>query len=698
MQYFSVGGGSMFFKKEGFQEKKIGYDGLEYIIHLPPEGYVENKFEDGKLERRVPLNKGKAKKQQKWFRTELPEDWKKLRREEKKKQEANPGYVDPDLQKFRDQEWDRRINGVWILIDGESIYLTGLNYFFLNWFKYDFGNPEFRMIDVEFFYMIEYCNEDPKCYGLNFLGGRRTGKTAKMGVWLYDYPSSHAYSYAGLQSKNDTDAKKVFNTTVVDPWRRLPDFFRPEYNFDSKQSKKLEFKVPLKRGQQVLDLDEDDIEGLNSWCNFEDAGLVEYDGYKLHRYGADETGKTEKINIKDRWDKVKLCLRETRNGQRVIIGKSLQTTTVEQMGNNVNPFFDLWDDSDPKKRKPNGETISGLYNFFVPADCTTLFDEFGRSLRDESRKLIMSDREGITSQSSLMDTIRKDPLSIAEAKMVGAKGNPFNQTVLNTAEHNVLSASEPPYTVGNFVWDIPYEKARFDPDPIGGRWHVAWFPPEGKQNMVRNGYGNEKFKPDNEFAIFIGVDPISEGATAGSARKSSYAMTIYRKASDVDEELSETAIADYIHRPDNPEDAYEDNLIACWFYGCYAHIEKNKFDVNNFFVRNGCTAFVMKRPENTLSVDQKKNAETQGAGTSAGTEVINLWVNIAKKHISLHGHRLKLPRTIDQLKRFKPELRTHFDLVVSFGYAVTAADADYKPKAAPVEIGKIYAYRQTHGR
>lgn len=305
----------------------------------------------------------------------------------------------------------------------------------------------------------------------------------------------------------------------------------------------------------------------------------------------------------------------------------------------------------------------------------------------------MSDREGINDQASLMDTIRKDPLSIAEAKMVGAKGNPFNQTVLNQAEHSVLSAAEPPYVVGNFVWDIPFEKARFDPDPLSGKWHVAWFPPAEKQNRVRKGYGDDKYKPDNEHEGFVGVDPISEGATADSARKSSYAMTIYRKASETDAELSETFIADYIHRPDNPEEAYEDNLIACWFYGYYAHIEKNKFDVNNFFVRNGCKNFVMKRPENTLTVDQKKNRDIQGAGTAAGTEVINLWVNILKKHISQHGHRIKLPRTIDQLKRFKPELRTLFDLVVSAGFAVTAADATYSPKPDPVDISKIMELR-----
>jgi hypothetical protein len=685
----------MFHKKEGYTELEIGYEkDLTYKVFIPPPGYIENKFEEGRLERRQILFKDKKKSEQYWRRTELPIDYKKKRSEEKRKQVANPEYVDQELQKFRDQEWDRIVNGCWIMIDGEAVFLTDMYYRFLNWNNLDFGFPDFRFPDLHKFYMIERSIEDPHSYGVNMLGGRRGGKTACGGIFVRHLPSIKQHTYAGIQSKDAESAKKVFQQNVTDPWRRDPDFLRPKYNFDSKQSKKLEFKVPIGTGKKAMEDDEFEDEGLSSWINYEDSGLFEYDGHKLHRYYCDEPGKTEKVNVKARWDKVKYCLRN--NGK--IIGKALFTTTIDDIGNNANPFFDLLEDSMPHKLKDNGETISGLQVYFIPADCTRLFDKYGRPLREEARKEIMAERSGITDQASLLDVIRKDPLNFEEAKMVAAKGNPFNVSVLNTAYNNLLKMHPAPYVVGNFVWDIPFEKARFDPDPLGGKWHVAWFPPEEKRNMVRIGYGEDKFKPDNEFAIFIGVDPISEGATAESARKSSYAMTIFRKASDIDPDLSETVIADYLSRPDNPEEAYEDNLIACWFYGCYAHIEKNKFDVNNYFVRNGCKEFVMKRPENTLTVDQKKNKDQQGAGTAAGTEVINLWVSLLKKHIAQHGHRLLLPRTIDQCKRFKPELRTFFDLVVSFGFAATAADAPYKPKPNPIPINKLLELRAKQRR
>lgn len=681
----------MYQKKDGYIELGIGYEkDLMYTVYTPPIGYVENRFNDDKLERRHILFKDKKKADQYWRRTELPNDYKKRRVVEKKKKISNPEYSDPEVQKFIDQEFDRIVNGCWVMIDGEAMYLTGLYYRFINWNNLDFGYPDFRVPDLHKHYIIEWSETNPHSYGVNMLGGRRGGKTACGGNFVRHLPSIQRHTYGGIQSKDAESAKKVFQQNVTDPWRRDPDFLRPKYNFDSKQSKKLEFKVPLGIGKKAMDDEEFEDEGLSSWINYEDSGLFEYDGYKLHRYYCDEPGKTEKVNVKSRWDKVKYCLRN--NGK--IIGKALFTTTIDDIGNNANPFFELLEDSMPFKLKDNGETISGLHVYFIPADCTRLFDKYGRPLREESRREIMAERSGITDQASLLDVIRKDPLTFDEAKMVASKGNPFNVSVLTEAGNNLIKMAEPPYVVGNFVWDEPFGKARFDPDPLGGRWHVAWFPPPEKQNKVRKGYGDDKYKPDNEFAIFCGVDPISEGATAESSRKSSYAMSVFRMASEIDPHLSETFIADYIHRPDNPEDAYEDNLIACWFYGCYAHIEKNKFDVNNFFVRHGCKDFVMKRPENTMSVDQKIKQNQQSAGTAAGTEVINLWVNLLKKHISQHGHRLVLPRTIDQFKRFKPELRTLFDLVVAGGFAVTAADAPYQPKAAPVDVKAFWEYKR----
>jgi hypothetical protein len=363
----------MFHKKEGYIEHVIGYEkDISYTVYTPPVGYVENKFAEGKLERRHILFKDKKKSDQYWRRTELPPDFKRSRSDEKRKQLSNPNYVDPELQKFRDQEFDRIVNGCWIMVDGEAVYLTGMYYRYINWNNLDFGYPDFRFPDLHKFWMIEWSIENERSYGVNMAGGRRGGKTATGGMFVRHEPSIKNHCYGGIQSKDAESAKKVFQQNVTDPWRRDPDFLRPKYNYDSKQAKKLEFKVPLGTGKKAMDEEEFEDEGLSSWINYEDSGLFEYDGYKLHRYYCDEPGKTEKVNVKSRWDKVKYCLRN--NGK--IIGKALFTTTIDDIGNNANPFFDLLEESMPNKLKDNGETISGLHVYFVPADCTRLFDKY----------------------------------------------------------------------------------------------------------------------------------------------------------------------------------------------------------------------------------------------------------------------------------------------------------------------------------
>ena len=59
--------------------------------------------------------------EQYWRRTPLPEWWDELLLEEMKLKENNPKYFNPKLQKFRNQEWERRMNGVWFMNNGTQI-------------------------------------------------------------------------------------------------------------------------------------------------------------------------------------------------------------------------------------------------------------------------------------------------------------------------------------------------------------------------------------------------------------------------------------------------------------------------------------------------------------------------------------------------------------------------------------------------
>lgn len=274
----------------------IGFDDQETEVYLPPVGYVENKL-TGKLEKRPILFKSLPKKDQKWQRTPLPDNYEERSAIEKHKQQNNPEYVDEELDEFRAQEWDRRINGVWMAIGNKSkkpteyVYLTGLAYFYFNWWKCDFGYPNFRFVYLEVFYLIEWGLQNPKCAGLALSTLRRFGKTAILGVFLYEHASRTPNAYAGLQAQTLKDAKNKFFQNVVYPWKYLPDFFKPVYDYNSTQSTELFFRTPVPRGKSALFLSSKNDNALYSKIDFRESGETAYDGYKLHRYAMEEPAK-----------------------------------------------------------------------------------------------------------------------------------------------------------------------------------------------------------------------------------------------------------------------------------------------------------------------------------------------------------------------------------------------------------------------
>ena len=97
----------------------------------------------------------------------------------------------------------------------------------------------------------------------------------------------------------------------------------------------------------------------------------------------------------------------------------------------------------------------------------------------------------------------------------------------------------------------------------------------------------------------------------------------------------------------------------------------------------------MSRPDTTKKLTKKKSFITED-GTPAGTGVIDLYVNLLKRHILAHGHKINHPRLITQFMGFTVKGRTKFDMVVAAGYAEIAEDAPFKPKIKGVDFTGLY--------
>lgn len=112
-------------------------DGYLYKIQLPPVGYGIN-VATGELEETGIIKRSDIATENYWEREELPAWYEDKRGKEEMIQEKDAEYFDEECEAYREQEWRRRLCGVWFwnynpeTKKSEPQYLYGLHYMYLN--------------------------------------------------------------------------------------------------------------------------------------------------------------------------------------------------------------------------------------------------------------------------------------------------------------------------------------------------------------------------------------------------------------------------------------------------------------------------------------------------------------------------------------------------------------------------------------
>lgn len=559
--------------------------------NLPPAGHVYNIL-TGKVEKRDVITRSLKKSEQYWERQDLPEWWKRKETEEQKRQLVDPDFFDSDMQRIVQREWDRRLNGVWFMNNGKPIYITGLHYFYLNWFKIDVGYPKFRIPDLEYFYFMQYCIDDPECLGMIEGTKRRFGKSYRSGVFLFEYISRAINSRGGIQSKTERDAASLFQRSVVYPFKNMPRFFRPDYDKTKgvNPKKELVFQKTAIKGKKAEDiLDEEE---LNSVIDFRSSDKVSYDGEKLYRYVADECGKPQDVDVYDRHQVMFYCMIDD---EGKIIGKSLYTSTVEELESGGAAFKMLWDDSNHTGKGDDKRTPSGLYRFFMPAHRTRYFNPYGYPDEDKALQEILRERDGLrNSPRALSARIRKEPLSESEMFRIDGDKCLYDSMKLNDRLDR-LSWMKNYKTRGNFVWtDGRDSNVKFEQNETG-RWEVCWLFKDWAAESNRIIKKGDLFYPDNTRSFVMGVDPYDHDSTNDSRRSKGAAFVLKRydpSAAD-DDPYNYAFVAKYLDRPQTAAIFYEDMIKMCRYYGCQILFENNKIGIKSYFYDRGYGNFLV---------------------------------------------------------------------------------------------------------
>lgn len=659
------------------QGSSIEIQGLK--CHLPPEGYVWNVITN-QVEYRGVYSRSDNPKEQYWERFKLPDWYKEVTKKEddylKKKKEDEPAFYDERYEKFKSQEWDRRLNGFWYYNynpkteKSEAIYLTGFYYMLLQWFNIDIGYAKFILPHLHKLYFLQYCIEDPYCMGMIDVTKRRFLKTFIGGLFILEYVTRTKMVNGALQSKTGNDAKKVFSKAIVYPFRKFPRFFRPEYDMSLGINPKTEirFQQTNIRGKKAEDsIDKDELGSAIDWGS---ADPVHYDGSKLHRYFSDEWGKTTEANIFDRHEVIRYCLLDE---EGKIIGKALYSTTVEKLESDKDGVQEaarqLWEASDQHNREANGLTQSGLYRFFQTSDEGRNFDIYGYPDVEKTIQDILADRESVrNSPRALSARMRKEPRTIEEAFSEDGDKCIFN--IINIMDRDKSLRENPvPKRQIVFYMDTETQKVKWREAQKGDLdfcWHLS---PDAElglfedNKVIREG---NSIRPGRIKFGAISVDSYSN--SAGGRRYGSKASAwIGRKYDTNNPKKTNKAVAHLYGRPKEKDELHKQVMLACIYYGYQVWFEHNSDSYRDYFRERGKMAYLGLYPLSCIDPIKRKSDNLErheGIPTTPYSLTTQHDTGIA--YFEHYCDLIDFQEVLDNAKKFDPYDRTKFDTIVSF--------------------------------
>lgn len=640
------------------------------------------------------INYGKVKKEQYWVRSTEYEKWKWNLDETK----GDLWYDSPEEGQL---EWylkeiDRFVNGAWILIEGEEVYLNKYTYFFLQWFLLEDGTyPSFRDSILYYYRFLEICEKTPICVGHTLLKSRRMGATSMCLSAILLLAITTDNSNYGILSNKGGNAKKAFQRAVK-AFGRIPPFLRPVQEGTTAPKQILSLREQAKRITKGTTRGEAQ-EGLNNEISWENTDLNSYDSYALIAVLADELGKYPKdVPANEYIDVLKECCKK---GTR-ILGKIFAPTTVNPPDKGGEEYKIVWDGSDQLSKGSDTGTESGLFRIMIPSyiGLEGYITKYGQSIVDNptpkqvellkevgcpdptigARQYLLEERaKSENNTESLQAKIRQYPFNAVEVFDSANSGCIFpnrEQLIKRRKELEVKLEERGSVTdkdeLGRRGWFHRINGVvQFVDDSSKGLWYVDKLLPENQSNKFSYDRLNKK-KPENEEWGAGGADPVASGDTPLDGG-SDACLIIRSRFNSLDPENTGKPEAMFLGRMDNPNKMHEQWYNALEYYGVKMLAERAPQNWLDYAVKEGLDNYLY----GTIRSDGKEikgiNAQHSEAVKQdhAETQVLQALSDTDKvPFITLVRQRLG----------FNIRNRTIYDTCMADGYAGMALKIPFK--------------------
>lgn len=639
--------------------------------------------------------------------------------------------------KYINDFWWYRLNGYWFFNDGKPTYISGRYFDFLNtWYMPDVsaneGYPEYRDKDRRKYLFMQYLYEGgqtfkhidsesgkPKKVGDKyrmtdlhkrlFFGTvepkcRRSGATQQgLHNIFYEITIMVKGGFGTIVSMDGDNAKVHYKKKFLPFWKNLPLCFKPVWSGNS-ISKSIEFALPKNVYGKY------EIGGIINIT--ESASETKNDGDKIHAMLADEGGKAKNVNVMERHNVNKLAM-STAHGSK-INGWCTNPSTVEDITQYGKDYQMLCDGSNFYKRKPDGQTTTGLALVFFPAfdGMEGFIDRFGMSVIDkptERQKRLRPDAEFALYNMGAKDKIqgtrdsllraaktnpdaiinyrsevRKNPIKYAECWLgeSGSTGMPIEKIEKRLAQIRRERESGTHGTVrGKFI-ELK-NTVRFIEDKTG-HWVVSLILDDKLSNLSRlepifdsqRKMNTRHNAPLDKFKVVIGVDPYTQINRAEAKsygrnnRLSNGGIAVFLRMDkseakkDIDDMNSFRFIATLNTRFELVDEFYNEVLKVARYYGGMVYPERNKDGVEKYFMNKQYGGYLL------YGLDRHgKKKDDAGDYTN----------NKLKKDIFLcHKDYLEMKSHIEHHEEYLVECKeiggieqmTHFDLFTAGGFAL----------------------------
>ena len=531
--------------------------------------------------------------------------------------------------------------------------MVGKMYFYFNYgwmMNLELGKlpPEFRVVDHEWFKLIQDCQESRE-WGIVCVKRRRVGASWKEAADVLHDCLFTPFYHVGMNSKSERDSHILFRK-VKFVYDNLPDFLRIS-TAAGKSKDKIDFSYYGKdtKGNKIK-------QGTQSEIIVVAPVDSAYEGMMLNKWICDEAGKI--VNLPQMWSYTEDCLmQETRRvGIPVLFG------TAGDIGRDGAGLKNMWDYSETYKLK----------RFFFAGWMGLSVDKYGNDNMEETIRWIVYQRrlrENL-SVKHYSDFLQRYPLTIPEAFSQASEGGLGNIIKINAQE---TSLAENPSVArrGKFALNMNDEVV-FKLDPLGKG--ILY---EHSKSTLQRGY-------------VAGCDPADHDDVLDES--SDLSLYIMKKRHGV---RPPAVVFEYTDRPQNLSEYFIQAALALTYFNkTKVLIERNRYRMISDFDALGYKHLLHRAPQGIMRL-VKGRSDTIGVHMTKELKIYK--DSLIEAYIEDHCDEIPSVELLGEFKRYGAE---NTDKVDAFGMALIQLKEESnilaRKSSGPNKTLPSYRYKRTH--